>query len=136
MDKREVRIVGVNVGSIAMFEGLFLGLIGFVVALAAWLGLTYHYTVATNSLLRGMLWGLAPGLGALILDTIIYFVAGLILGLIHGGLFNLVTSWMGGIGVATRDASTEAAMPTPSQQTATRRAEPTFGETVNTRRDR
>lgn len=131
--RREVRITSVKATTLAMFEGAFAALIGFAVAVAAWIGLTAHYTAATNSLLKGMLFGLAPGLLAVIVDTVIYFAAGWIVGLVHGWLFNVVSGMMRGIVVGTR---TEEEVPeVPVAATARpRRAEPTFGETVGNRR--
>jgi hypothetical protein len=130
---REVRINNIKATSLAMFEGAFAALIGFAVAVAAWIGLTAHYTAATDSLLKGMLFGLAPGLLAVIVDTLIYFAAGWIVGLVHGWLFNMVSGMMRGIVVGT---TAEAGMPEAPMAAATRpgRAQPTFGETVGNRR--
>lgn len=133
MEQREVRITRVRPTTLAMFEGLFAALIGFVVAVAAWIGLTANYTAATDSLLRGMLLGLAPGLLAVIVDTIIYFAAGWILGIVHGWLFNLVSGWMNGLVVGTRPVEEELPE-APMTAARARRAEPTFGETVGNRR--
>lgn len=132
MEKREIRITAVNVGSLALFEGLLAATIGFLLSLAAWLGLAWHYTATTDSLLRGLLWGFSPGILALIVDTVIYFVAGWIIGLVNGALFNLVTNWMAGIEVGTEEVSEQ-----PSRgfaASAPRRTEPTFGEVVDHRR--
>jgi hypothetical protein len=133
MEHREVRVSRVNATSLAMFEGTFAAVIGFAVGLAAWFSLAFTYTAATDSLLRGMLFGLQPGFVALILATILYFVAGWVVGLVHGGLFNLVASWMGDFAVASREMRSQAEAPSPA--TAPRRAEPTFGETVGRRRN-
>lgn len=131
---REVRITSVKPTTLAMFEGLFAAVIGFAVAVAAWIGLTAHYTAVTESLLKGLLWGLAPGLLAVIVDTLIYFAAGWIVGMVHGWLFNAVSAMMRGIVVGTR---TEEELPEVPMAAATRprRAEPTFGETVGNRRN-
>ncbi|HEY2004037.1 MAG TPA: hypothetical protein VGH44_02885 [Candidatus Saccharimonadia bacterium] len=133
MDKREVRVSRVGLGPLALFEGLLAAVLGFTVSVLAWISTTTSWTASTQTTLRGLLFGLAPGLGAVILDTIIYFVVGLIIGYVHGALFNLVASWMGGAEVATRDygEDEEVARTAPARM---RRAEPTFGETVDNRR--
>ena len=133
--EREVRVTGVRATTLAMFEGLFAAVIGFLVSVAAWIGLTAHYTAATNSLLKGLLFGLAPGLLAVFVTTIIYFAVGWVVGIVHGWLFNVVSGWMTGIVVGTRleDVPDEAEMQ-PAAPSRQRRAEPTFGETVGHRR--
>jgi hypothetical protein len=132
MDRREVRVTGIKVTSLATFEGVFAGVIGFAVGLVAWLGLTFHYADATNSLLRGLIWGMVPGLFALIITTLVYFAVGWIIGAIHGLIFNLVAEMSGGL-VASREEQAPAA-PMRATGGATRRAEPSFGETVDKRR--
>jgi hypothetical protein len=130
---REVRVTSIKATTLAMFEGVFAGLIGFAVSVAAWIGLTAHYTAATDSLLKGLLWGLAPGLLAVIVDTLIYFAVGWIIGIIHGFLFNAVSAMMQGIVVGTRTEDEVPEMPMAAPA-GPRRAEPTFGETVGNRR--
>jgi hypothetical protein len=136
MEHRDVRITGVKPTTLAMFEGLFAALIGFAVSVAAWIGLTAHYTAATDSLLKGMLFGLAPGILAVIVDTIIYYAAGWIIGLVHGWLFNAVSSGMRGIVVGTQTLENEGPEVTDPRMASSRarRPEPTFGETVGNRR--
>lgn len=133
MDRREVRISRLGLGPLAMFEGLLAAVLGFVVAVLAWISTATAWTASTEIVLRGLLFGLAPGLGAVILGTIIYFVAGLIIGYVHGGLFNLVTRWMGGAEIATKELD-EAEEMQSAAPTRMRRAEPTFGETVDNKR--
>ena len=133
MERREVRISRVGLGSLALFEGLLAAVLGFTVSVIAWISTATAWTASTEIVLRGLLFGLAPGLGAVILDTIIYFVAGLIIGYVHGALFNLVASWMGGAEIAQKDLGEEEEM-TRAAPARTRRAEPTFGETVDNKR--
>ena len=132
--EREVRVTGVRATTLAMFEGLFAAVIGFLVSVAAWIGLTAHYTAATNSLLKGLLFGLAPGLLAVFVTTIIYFAVGWIVGIVHGWLFNVVSGWMTGIVVGTRLEDVPDEPEVPAAPVRQRRAEPTFGETVGGRR--
>jgi len=131
MDRREVRVTDIKVSSLAMFEGVLAGIIGFAVALIAWFGLVFNYTAATDSLLRGLLMGIGPGLLALIVVTIVYFAVGWLIGAVHGILFNAATSFMGGLVVNREEESARAT----AGGTATRRAEPSFGESIGRRRD-
>ena len=133
MEKPEVRISRVGLGPLAMFEGLLAAVLGFVVSVLAWISTATAWTASTEVVLRGLLFGLAPGLGAVILDTIIYFVVGLAIGYVHGALFNLVTGWSGSYEVATKSFGEEEEVSTAAP-TRARRAEPTFGETIDQRR--
>ena len=117
-----------------MFVGLFAAALGFVVAVVAWLGLVINYSVTTDSLLRGLLLGIAPGLLAVFTTAILYYVAGWIVGYLNAVLFNWVAQSSGSVEIATKDlgepvvvAETESA---PARGSSPRRAEPTFGETV------
>jgi hypothetical protein len=132
MEKREVRVTNIKVTSLAMFEGVLAAIVGFIIAVAAWLGLTFNYVAATDSLLRGLLWGLAPGLLAVIVDTVIYFAIGWLIGAVHGLLFNAATSWMGGIVVEREEERYREAASAP-RMASSRRAEPSFGETIRRR---
>jgi hypothetical protein len=137
MEKREeIRVARVNPRSLAMFVGLFAAAFGFVVAVVAWLGLVINYSVTTDSLLRGMLLGVGPGLLAVITTVILYYVAGWIVGYLNAMLFNWVAQSSGSMEIATKDLSepvsqaetdSEAA---PARAGSPRRAEPTFGETI------
>lgn len=133
MERHEVRISRVGLGPLALFEGLLAAVLGFVVSVLAWISTATAWTASTEIVLRGLLFGMAPGLGAVILGTLIYFVAGLIIGYVHGALFNMVTSWMGGAEIASREygEEEEVARTSPARM---RRAEPTFGETVDNKR--
>jgi uncharacterized membrane protein len=134
MEKREeIRVARVNPRSLALFIGLFVAAFGVVAAVVAWLGLVINYSVATDTLLRGLLLGIAPGLLAVITTGILYYVAGWIVGYVTAVLFNWVVQSSGGMEIATKDLSESEAEreAEPARGTATpRRAEPTFGETV------
>lgn len=132
MERREVRISRVGLGPLALFEGLLAAVLGFVVSVLAWISTATAWTASTEIVLRGLLFGLAPGLGAVILGTIIYFVAGLIIGYVHGALFNVAAQWMGGAEVASREFGEDEVVQTAPARM--RRAEPTFGETVDNKR--
>lgn len=132
MDKKEVRIARLNMGTTGLFLGLFAAVMGFGISIVAWIMSSAGSTSVVYAVIRGLTFGFHPGLGALILSTIYYFIGGLVAGYVSASVFNLVASWMGGAEIASRDWS-EAATPMASMP-RTRRAEPTFGETVDNRR--
>jgi accessory gene regulator protein AgrB len=132
MDRREVRITRLNMGTTALFVGLFAAVMGLGISIAAWILSSGGSTSVVYAVLRGLTFGFHPGLGALILSVIYYFIGGVVAGYVSAAAFNLVASWMGGVELASRDFA-EAATPMPSVSRS-RRAEPTFGETIDNRR--
>jgi hypothetical protein len=134
MDKQEVRITRLNLGTAGLFLGLFAAVMGFGISIVAWIMSSAGSTSVVYSVIRGLTFGFHPGLGALILSTIYYFIGGLVVGYVSAAIFNLVASWMGGAEIASREPM-ESAAPMAAMPRA-RRAEPTFGETVDNRRDR
>jgi hypothetical protein len=129
-EDRDVRVSRVNLGTLAVFEGLSAAVVGFVVTILAWISTGVAWPASVETVLRGLQFGMVPGLGAVILGTIIYFLAGLVLGYVHGGLFNMV---LGTSGMEVGQKQVEHSQ-TMASRPATRRAEPSFGETIDHRR--
>jgi hypothetical protein len=130
-ETREVRANRVNSGTLAIYEGISAAILGFVVTVLAWISTGVAWPASLEIVLRGLQFGMVPGLGAVILGTVIYFIAGLILGYVHGGIFNLVLGSGGmevGLKQVDRSEGVGATRPT------SRRAEPSFGETIDHRR--
>lgn len=100
----EVRVTGVKATTIAAFESTLFGLIGLVTAIVYSFGALIDYAVETDSVLRGLTFGIAQGILVIILLPIIYAVVGWVIGLIHGWLFNAVAKSSGGIVLETKNA--------------------------------
>jgi len=96
-------ITGVKASSIAMFEATFGAAIGLVIAVMYSLNTTIAIADSTNSVLKGLSFGLATGVRALIVVPLIYFGIGYIVGYIHGWIFNVIAESSGGIGVNIQD---------------------------------
>lgn len=96
-------ISGVKASSIAMFEATFGAAIGFVIAVMYSLNTTVAIADSTNSVLKGLSFGLATGILALVVVPLIYFGIGWIVGYIHGWVFNVIAENSGGIGVKIDD---------------------------------
>jgi hypothetical protein len=133
MDKKEVRITSIKPSTLAMFEGVFGLIVGLVVSIAYWIRATIGFTQSTNSLLQGLMLGLGAGILAVIALAIIYFITGWIVGYIQGVVFNIVASWMGGIEFGTRQVDEYGSPAASTSGQSSRRAEPSFGETINRR---
>jgi hypothetical protein len=136
MNEKQVSLTSVKPTTVAFFVGMMGAVVGVIVALAAWLSGTIAYTDATNSLLQGLLLGMGVGFLTLIFLPMIYFAVGWLVGLVQGVVINMALNWMGGLEVGTRSADDTQAVPAQrTTGTATRKAEPTFGETIGRRRD-
>lgn len=97
------RISGVSTASVAVFEGVFFGTVGFFVAILRTLENTFAYAEASQNLLKGLTFGLASGVVLIVLLPIIWFAIGALLGAIHGTIYNYVSAQMGGIGIKLTD---------------------------------
>jgi len=104
MASKKMKITAVNPISLGTFVGAFYAIIGLVIGiviafgstLAAWFG------QAGISFLQGLGLGLAVGIFSIILIPIIYFIIGWIQGVVFGFIFNIVTSYMGGLEIETK----------------------------------
>ncbi len=142
MEKRSVRMMRVNVSALALFEGVLGLVVGTGVGVLAWISSASGLNLNTDLVLQGLSLGLAPGVGAVIALAVVYFVAGWVVGLAHGGAFNMLVAWANRMEAAS-DAAYEDAQsaddveePVVEAMPAGRRAQPTFGETIRRRRDR
>jgi len=95
--KTNSRIIGVKTSTLALYEGVFAGVIGLAVALFWSLSTSFQYGVATSSVLKGLAFGLTAGFISIIVVPIVYFAFGWIVGLVHGFIFNVISETSGGI---------------------------------------
>lgn len=95
--KTNSNVVGVKSSTLAMFEGVFAGVIGLGIAIMWSLSATVNYSVATDSVLKGLVFGLATGVVSLVVIPFVYFGLGWIIGYVHGFVFNVIAETSGGI---------------------------------------
>lgn len=95
--KNNSRIIGVKSSTVALYEGVFVGAIGLFVAIMWSLKATFAYGAATESVLGGLVFGLATGIISIVVLPLVYFAIGWVLGYLHGFLFNIVSETSGGI---------------------------------------
>ena len=91
------RIIGVKATTVGMLQGTFFGLIGLVTAISYTISAGAQFTQETESLLRGLTFGLAHGFLAIIFVPIIYFAIGWVLGALYGVILNAVLETSGGL---------------------------------------
>lgn len=97
------RIVGVRVTSVAMYVGVFWGIVGLGVAILHSLVNTIDYAQTTESVLSGLAFGLVTGIVSIIVLPLIYFAIGWVIGLVQGWVFNIVSESSGGITVKVEE---------------------------------
>lgn len=95
--KTNSKVTGVKSSTLAMFEGVFAGTLGLVVAVLWSLRNTVEYTQATDSVLEGMVFGLAAGIVSILVLPFVYFAFGWLIGYVHGFIFNVVAESSGGV---------------------------------------
>ena len=91
------KIVQVRATSLATFEGTFAAILGLGVAIIYSLNTTIDIAASTNSVLKGMAFGLTAGIISIIVLPFIYFAFGWLIGLIHGWIFNIFLGASGGV---------------------------------------
>lgn len=91
------RVTRIHPGTLATFQGTFASLVGLAVAVLFSLETTIKTAQATQSVLRGMAFGLAAGVISLIVLPFIYFAFGWVLGLVQAWVYNAVLGAAGGL---------------------------------------
>ena len=91
------KITRVEATSLATFEGVFAGIIGLGIAIIYSLNTTIDIASSTNSVLKGLAFGITTGIVSILVLPFIYFAFGWVIGLIHGWIFNVVVGASGGI---------------------------------------
>jgi hypothetical protein len=96
-----VRVLGLKPTTIAALQGTFFALIGLAIAVMFTIGATVNITSETDSLLKGLTFGLAQGFLAIVFVPLLYFVIGWLIGLVQGYVLNAVLGMSGGVVVDT-----------------------------------
>lgn len=97
------RVVGIRPTSLAVFEGTFAAIIGLTVAILHSLDSAVKVADATDSVLRGLAFGMASGIVSMVVVPLIYFGIGWLIGLFHGWVFNIVLGASGGLVLDVED---------------------------------
>lgn len=98
-----LRVTGVKPSTIAMVQGTFALLVGLVAAILFSVSATVHWAQETESVLRGLTFGMASGFIAIIGVPIVYFAIGWLLGWMQGFVINAVIGMSGGILLKTEN---------------------------------
>lgn len=91
------RVTRIHATTLATFQGTFASLIGLGVAILFSLQTTIQTAQETESVLRGMAFGLTAGVISIIVLPFVYFVFGWVIGLLQAWVYNAVLGAAGGI---------------------------------------
>jgi len=91
------RVTKIKASTLATFQGSFAALLGLGVAILYSLETTVQTAQATQSVLRGMAFGLAAGLVSVVVLPFLYFVFGWVIGMLQAWVYNAVLGVSGGI---------------------------------------
>ena len=95
--KTNKKVVGIKSSTLAMFEGTFMGILGFGVAILHSLRTTVDVAGETQSVFSGLAFGLATGIVSIVVLPLVYFGIGWVIGYLHGFIFNVVAETSGGL---------------------------------------
>lgn len=96
-----VKIVGLRASTLALFQGTFGAVVGFIVAVLFALRATIHLGQSTESVLGGLSFGIGAGIVSVIVLPFVYFALGWVTGYIQGWVFNAIARNSGGIEIFT-----------------------------------
>ena len=103
MARKKIKITAVNPVSLGTFVGTFYAIIGVAIGLVLAFSSTFVAWFGHEGLtfFQGLGFGLAVGVLGIIILPVIYFIIGWIQGAIFGFMFNIATSYMGGLEIET-----------------------------------
>ena len=102
-----LRVTGLKATTVGMLQGTFFSILGLVVAISGSISATVEWAESTESVLRGLTFGLAHGVVMIVFVPLIYFAVGWVIGLIYGFIINAVLESSGGLVLKTRDDGIE-----------------------------
>ena len=97
----DLRVIGIKASTVGALQGTLFALLGLVTAITYTISESANFIESTDSLLRGLTFGLASGILSIIFVPLIYFVIGWVIGAVQGLLINAVISLAGGIVLKT-----------------------------------
>lgn len=97
------RVVRIKATSLAAFQGVFWAVLGLGVAILRSLEASVDVANSTDSLLNGMVFGLAAGALSIVVVPLVYFGLGWVVGFVQGWIFNVVLGASGGLSFDLED---------------------------------
>jgi len=100
---KDLNIVKVRLGSLAGFYAAGFGIVGFIISILYAMSSSLHFGIETNSLLKGLAFGITAGLVQVFFITVMYAVIGAVVGFVQALIFNLISLTSGGIIITTKE---------------------------------
>ncbi len=100
---KDLNIVKVRLGSLAGFYAAGFGIVGFIISLLYAMSASLHFGIETESLLKGLVFGVTAGLVQVFFITVMYAIIGAVVGFVQALIFNLISLTSGGIIITTKD---------------------------------
>jgi hypothetical protein len=100
---KELTIKRVRTSSLAGFYAVGFGIVGFVLGALYAMSSTIHFGSDTQSVLKGLAFGLTAGFLELFFITIVYAMVGAIVGFVNALIFNLISLSSGGISIHVKE---------------------------------
>ena len=103
MARQKIKVTAVNPVSLGNFVGMFYAVIGVAIGLILAFGSTFAAWFGSGgySFFQALGFGLAVGFLGVIVYPFIYFIIGWVQGAVFGLIFNVATSYMGGLEIET-----------------------------------
>lgn len=98
-----LRVTGLKATTLGMLQGTFFALVGLVVAVSYSFTSIVKFTESTESILRGMTFGVAHGIIAILVIPLVYFFVGWIIGFLYGVIINALLESSGGLVLKTEN---------------------------------
>lgn len=104
MASQKIKITAINPMSLGTFVGMFYAVIGVAIGLVLAFSTTFVALFGQGgySFFESLGFGLAVGFLGIVVYPFIYFIIGWIQGAIFGFIFNIATSYMGGLEIETK----------------------------------
>ncbi|NCU29089.1 hypothetical protein EOM60_00560 [Candidatus Saccharibacteria bacterium] len=96
-----LRVIGIKASTVGAIQGTLFAVVGLSSAIVFTISEMIHLTDATDSLLRGLTFGMARGAMAIIFVPLVYFAIGALIGLIQGIFLNALVRVSGGLVLKT-----------------------------------
>ncbi len=100
---KELTIKKVRTSSLAGFYAVGFGIVGFIIGALWAMSATIHFGTETQSVLKGLAFGLTAGFLELFFVTVVYTVVGAVVGFVNAIIFNLISMSSGGISINVKE---------------------------------
>lgn len=103
VEGKNVRVIGIKPSTVGALQGTLFALVGLVTAIGYSMSKSIDFAETTDSVLRGLTFGLAHGFVSILVVPVIYFAVGWLIGFLQGFVLNALVHLSGGLVVKTEE---------------------------------